>query len=331
MPLKSAQEWKAYLARHPEAHILQTPEWAALKEEYGWQVEWIQVGELGAQILFQSLPLGLSIGYLPRGPVSPSPDFWARDEWESFLEQVDDVCRQHRAIFLKVEADLWEEQYPEESGPPHGFQPSAHAIQPPRTLVISLREEEDEILMRMKSKTRYNIRLAGRKEVNVRMIDDVGLFYGMLENTADRADFGIHSRDYYRRVYQLLYPEGSCQLFLAEYDGQPLASIMVFQRGKRAWYFYGASAAAHRDRMPTYLIQWEAMRWAKDQGCVSYDLWGVPDHDFESLEDQFLDRSDGLWGVYRFKRGFGGELKRAVGPWDRVYAPVLYQLYRLWV
>lgn len=79
--------------------------------------------------------------------------------------------------------------------------------------------------------------------------------------------------------------------------------------------------------MPAYLLQWEAIRWAKAHGCTEYDLWGVPDVDEGKLETYFSERSDGLWGVYRFKRGFGGELRRAAGPWDRIYQPLLYQLY----
>lgn len=79
--------------------------------------------------------------------------------------------------------------------------------------------------------------------------------------------------------------------------------------------------------MPTYLLQWEALRWSAAQGCTSYDLWGVPDEDETVLEEQFEQRSDGLWGVYRFKRGFGGRLRRAAHAWDRVYQPLLYRLY----
>jgi lipid II:glycine glycyltransferase (peptidoglycan interpeptide bridge formation enzyme) len=83
--------------------------------------------------------------------------------------------------------------------------------------------------------------------------------------------------------------------------------------------------------MPTYLLQWEAMRWARERGCTEYDLWGVPDADEDVLENNFSTRSDGLWGVYRFKRGFGGELRRTVGAWDRVYNPELYTAYRWWI
>jgi lipid II:glycine glycyltransferase (peptidoglycan interpeptide bridge formation enzyme) len=71
------------------------------------------------------------------------------------------------------------------------------------------------------------------------------------------------------------------------------------------------------------------MRWARSKGAEKYDLWGVPDENEESLETGFTDRNDGLWGVYRFKRGFGGEVKRAAQAMDRVYNPLLYRLY-LW-
>jgi peptidoglycan pentaglycine glycine transferase (the first glycine) len=98
----------------------------------------------------------------------------------------------------------------------------------------------------------------------------------------------------------------------------------------RAYYFYGASANEERERMPTYLLQWEAIRWARAHGCIEYDLWGVPDADEETLEANFTHLSEGLWGVYRFKRGFGGELRRSPGAWDRVYQPVMYAFYKWW-
>jgi lipid II:glycine glycyltransferase (peptidoglycan interpeptide bridge formation enzyme) len=142
--------------------------------------------------------------------------------------------------------------------------------------------------------------------------------------------FGIHSPDYYRQAYDIFHPHDLCELFIAEFEHQPLAAIMVFTYGERAWYFYGASSDLHRNLMPTYLLQWEAMLWAKSRGCSEYDLWGIPDAPLESLEADFKTRSDGLWGVYRFKRGFGGELRRSVGAWDRVYRPLLYYFYRWW-
>jgi lipid II:glycine glycyltransferase (peptidoglycan interpeptide bridge formation enzyme) len=121
-----------------------------------------------------------------------------------------------------------------------------------------------------------------------------------------------------------------CELLVAEAEGQPLAALIVFARGARAWYLYGASANEFRNYMPTYVLQWEAMRWARVQGCTEYDLWGVPDEDEETLEAEFTKRADGLWGVYRFKRGFGGEVRRGAGPWERVYRPVLHRVMDYW-
>jgi len=206
---------------------------------------------------------------------------------------------------------------------------SPHNIQPRRTIIVDLRGSGEEILARMKQKCRYNIRLAEKKGVAVRTWDDVAAFHRMVLATGERDVFGVHSLEYYRRAYDLFHEAGMCEMLVAEYEGRPLAALMVFARGKRAWYFYGASTDESRNLMPTYLLQWEAMRWAKARGCEEYDLWGVPDEDEATLEANFETRRDGLWGVYRFKRGFGGELRRAAGALDRVYNLPLYRLY-LW-
>jgi lipid II:glycine glycyltransferase (peptidoglycan interpeptide bridge formation enzyme) len=179
----------------------------------------------------------------------------------------------------------------------------------------------------MKPKCRYNIRLAEKKGVTVRAWDDIPAFHEMMTVTGGRDNFGVHSKEYYQRAYELFHPKGACQLLVAEYEGKPLASLMVFANGKRAWYVYGASNDHERNRMPAYLLQWEAIRWAKARGCDEYDLWGVPDENEETLEANFESRHDGLWGVYRFKRGFGGQLKRAAQALDKVYNPLLYWLY----
>jgi lipid II:glycine glycyltransferase (peptidoglycan interpeptide bridge formation enzyme) len=253
------------------------------------------------------------------------------------LSEVDALCLKKKAILLKVEPDLWEsspqgkEVTPLSQGaPPPGFCLSLQTIQPPRTLVVDLSGSEEQVLSRMKQKTRYNIRLALKKGVVVRPSSDLPTFHRLMQTTGERDRFGVHSLAYYQRAYELFHPRGECELLVAEYESEPLAALMVFAHGRRAWYFYGASSDEQRDRMPAYLLQWEAMRWARGLGCLEYDLWGVPDADADTLEAHFTERSDGLWGVYRFKRGFGGRLRRSPGAWDRIYNPVLYTFYRWW-
>jgi lipid II:glycine glycyltransferase (peptidoglycan interpeptide bridge formation enzyme) len=335
----TATEWDAFLSLHPDAHLLQTWPWGELKTAFGWEVARIlsdpthrASASVGAQALFRRLPLGLTFAYIPKGPVSGGRRGSTEDSnWEAFLHAVDAACRKRGCVFLKVEPDAWDAAAGRAASLPRGFQASPHSIQPARTLLVDLGGTEDEILCRMKQKTRYNIRLGMKKGVIVRPCADLGIFHLLMQATSRRDGFGVHSRDYYQRAYDLFHPRGMCEFFLAELDGLPLAALMVFAHGQRAWYLYGASADTHREFMPTYLLQWEAMRWARLQGCTTYDLWGVPDTSEEDLESNFTLRSDGLWGVYRFKRGFGGELHRAAGSWDRAYQPVLYQLYLLWL
>jgi lipid II:glycine glycyltransferase (peptidoglycan interpeptide bridge formation enzyme) len=323
----SLSDWDAFLANYPDAHLLQTAEWGELKSAFGWKVERVVFSEIGVQILFHHLPLGFTFAYIPKGPVLASSSFLPSSMLTGFWSAVDRICRSHRAIFLKIEPDAWETDrcllFIDH------FIPSPHSVQPRHTIVVDMRGSEEEILARMKQKARYNIRLAERKSVIVQPWNDLEAFHAMILVTGERDVFGVHNVEYYRRAYDLFHPTGMCELFVARYEGRPIAALMAFARGKRAWYFYGASTDEERNRMPTYLLQWEAMRWAKGRGCEMYDLWGVPDEDETALEAHFTERSDGLWGVYRFKRGFGGEMRWAAETLDRVYNPWLYRLF-LW-
>jgi lipid II:glycine glycyltransferase (peptidoglycan interpeptide bridge formation enzyme) len=195
-------------------------------------------------------------------------------------------------------------------------------------VVLDLQPEPEGILAAMKPKTRYNIGLAARKGVTTRRgtAADLPAFNRLMQATSARNAFGVHSPSYYELAFRLFGDEAG--LFLAEYEGRPLSAVMAFRNGPRAAYLYGASADEERERMPAYAAQWAAILWARENGCASYDLWGVPDHPPDELEAQFAGRQDGLWGVYRFKRGFGGELRRTVGAADRVYSRLVDRLYR---
>lgn len=318
----SFQEWRDFIQKQVNPHLLQTAEWGELKRAFGWEVERVQNSSWGMQILFRKLPLGFTLAYAPKPAFGLS--FPAFDE--PFWREVDEVCRAKRAVFLKIEPDGWEDS-PASLPPDSAFVVSPHNIQPPRTIIIPLEGTEDDVLGRMKQKTRYNVRLAEKKGVTVRAWDDLEGFHRMMTVTGARDGFGVHSLAYYRKAYDLFHPSGMAELLLAEYAGRALAALMVFALGRRAYYLYGASTDEERNRMPTYLLQWRAMQWARARGCLEYDLWGVPDEDEQTLEAQFETRRDGLWGVYRFKRGFGGQVRRAAQALDRVYQPLLYRLY----
>jgi peptidoglycan pentaglycine glycine transferase (the first glycine) len=331
MPVLSASEWDSFLTGYPEAHVLQSGAWGELKSAFDWtpvriasamSATSVMSGQSGAQVLFRRLPLGFSVAYVPKGPLGPCA------AWESLWPELDRVCLQRRAVFLLVEPDASEPLGEDILSTMQKFGQAAPPIQPRHTVLVDISGTEEQVLERMKQKTRYNIHLAERKGVVVNQVDDLAGFNALMKVTGARDGFEVHSPEYYRRAFDLFSPDGHCALLIAEYEGRPLAGLMVFYRGGRAWYFYGASSDEERNRMPAYLLQWQAIRWARQHGCLEYDLWGIPDEDEAALEAHFTGRSDGLWGVYRFKRGFGGRLDRSAGAWQRVYNPLLYRLYQ---
>ena len=321
--------WDALVVAAPGGHLLQSWAWGELKAQFGWRVERVAVGAACAQVLFRPLPAGMgTLAYVPKGP---AVDLGDEEAAGALLAAIRPIARRQRAVCLKVEPNREDDPVLAGGLRKLGFRPSPQMVQPRRTILVELDGEPEALLERMRQKTRYNVRLAARKGVTVRAGDEADLpaFYRLLQVTAERDRFAVHSLEYYAAAHRLFVPTGQGRLLLAEHEGQLLAGLVVFGFGDTACYMYGASSDESRNLMPNYLLQWEAMRWAKELGCRSYDLWGVPDEDEGALEAQFADRNDGLWGVYRFKRGFGGRLVRTPGAWDLVYAPLRYRLYTL--
>jgi peptidoglycan pentaglycine glycine transferase (the first glycine) len=320
-------DWDEQVRARPGGHVLQSWGWGELKRQFGWRVERLSLPSAGAQTLFRPLPGGLgTIAYVPKGPLLDWDDDPAL---RRLLAAIQPLARRQRAICLKIEPDLEDDPLLAGRLQAAGFRPSPQAIQPRRTILVDLEAQPEAILARMKQKTRYNIRLAARKGVTIRPGGEADLpaFYQLLDTTARRDRFAVHSQAYYEAAHRLFVPAGQGRLLLAEHEGRLLAGLMAVALGDTACYLYGASADQGRELMPTYLLQWEAMQWARERGCRVYDLWGVPDEEEAILEAEFARRSGELWGVYRFKRGFGGRLARTIGAWDLVYAPLRYRLY----
>ncbi len=324
------ERWNRWVAAHPTGNLLQTSQWGSLKQGFGWEWDLVTLEDAGtpvagAIVLYRALPLRIgTIAYVPRGPVV---DWDNTAQVQALLARLYKAARKRRAWACWLEPEVIDNSPAATQLPGLGYAPSPRTIQPRSTIVVDLSPSEDAILAAMKSKTRYNIRLAERKGVTVREggLSDIDAFHALMQETGERDAFGIHTLEYYRRALTLYAPEGQVALLLAELDGEPLAGLMVFAVGTKSWYICGASSDRHRNLMPAYAVQWAAMRWAKARGCTTYDLWGIPDEPEETLEAQFSDRSDGLWGVYRFKRGFGGQIVRYAGLWERSLNP-LYPL-----
>ena len=367
--------WNELISKLPNPHLLQTYEWGQVKAKYGWipyYAVWTDDGEfhisqttdnwslntrqciaacliLKRQILNRGFAARLSILYAPKGPLLDWSDQSLRTH---VLNDLQAFARKQGAIFLKIDPDIAlgrgvpnnsEGDVTENSGQAarseltrRGWVYSSDQIQFRNTVLIDLSASEEEMLARMKPKTRYNVRLAERKNVTVRpgTVDDLPMLYKMYAETSVRDGFVIRDENYYMTVWQL-FMQGQPATFdfrlfdrlraspltiplIAEVDNEPVAAIFMFMFAGRAYYVYGMSRNLHREKMPTYLLQWEAMKRAKANGCTAYDLWGAP---------EAFNESDSMWGVYRFKEGLGGEVVRTLGAYDFAPSKLLYKLY----
>ncbi len=345
--------WDRLVSDHADGHLLQSSGWGALKSCFGWRCRRVAIanetddGETaliaGAQVLLRSVA-GLTIAYVPRGPVT---DWTQPALTRPLMDAVVAVAHEEGAALLKVEPQLVDTPNNHALLADYGFTEVFETIQPPSTITLDVSGDEAAILKRMKSKWRYNIRLAKRKDVIVREAsrEDLPAFNELMTTTGERDGFTVHSSAYYSTAYDLFVPEQAAFL-IAEYGGQPLAAIVVFALGDTAWYLWGASSNRKRNRMPNHALQWAAIQWARERGVTRYDFWGIPDEvgklaiglnnwagtpvPSNDLPLNVNSLPDGeLWGVYRFKQGFGGDVVRHVGAWEMPIQPLAYKAYRL--
>ncbi len=337
--VNEAGAWRAALAHLPVPHVLQSWEWGQVKQQTGWQAtRRVLQSERGVQAGLQFLDrqlhprIPLRVGYVPKGPLLnwQEPDLVA-----ATLDEVQRLARARRCIFVKIDPDVVETS---DAGirlrnalRGRGWRFSAEQIQFKNSAVTDLRPGEEALLEGMKSKWRYNVRLAARRGMTVRCGTeaDLATFYALYQTTGERDGFLIRPFDYYRTTWETFLraqadpanPAGAA-LLLAEHadEATPVAGIFLMRYGERVWYFYGASSDRRRRDMPNYLLQWEAMRWALEQGCTVYDWWGAP----SDLEDP----DDRLQGVWQFKQGFGALFEPHIGAWDYPVYPWLYRAYR---
>ncbi len=343
--------WDEIIATLPLVHLLQTWEWSQVKSKYGWQALpfiWRDEQETpaaAAMILKRTFPIAgfakkMCVLYIPKGPLLDWEDKPLR---RRVLDDLSLFAKRQGAIFVKIDPDvILGSGIPGaadavESGSGQAVRSELKArrwkfsqdqIQFRNTVLIDLTASEDAMLSRMKQKTRYNIRLAQKKGVTVRLgtAADLPLMYQMYAETSVRDGFIIREEGYYQTVWQTFMraqpSDQSRQPFteplIAEVEGDVVGAVSMFYFAGQAIYLFGMSRQFHREKMPNYLLQWEAVRRAKALGCRVYNLWGAPDE---------FNESDGLWGVFRFKEGLGGAVSRTLGAWDFTPSPFLYRTY----
>jgi len=296
----------------------------------------------------------LQVLYVPKGPLlnwgNPLLRLRVLDDLRSLAQKLG-------AIFIKIDPDIRigtgipgePDAQDDNSGlavisdlKQYGWRFSREQVQFRNTVLLDLSRSIDSLLAGMKQKTRYNIRLAERRGVRIRLGTqaDIGLLYRMYSETSKRDGFVIRDESYYRTVWGTFIPldtsspinlevvnnivDNKLKIFpsaiplIAEVNNEPVAALIYFLFANKVWFLYGMSLEVHREKMPNYLLQWEVICRAKKAGCYVYDLWGAP--------DEFKEK-DPLMSVFRFKQGLGGQVIRHIGAWDLPVRPILYNLY----
>ncbi|MBD3248348.1 peptidoglycan bridge formation glycyltransferase FemA/FemB family protein [Candidatus Falkowbacteria bacterium] len=325
--ISDQKKYNVFLRKQKHTQFLQSWQWGEFQEKIGNKVLRVGVesaGELvvAATLVLKDIALGKKYIFSPRGPVFDHQTLCGKSSEECSLadtsgleaskilfDGIEEIAKKEKAIFYRFEPTCGQ------SACPDIFKKTID-IEPSQTIVLDLSYSEKDILANMHQKTRYNIRLSERKEVEVKearaseRFDD---FWSVMAMTCERDCFKLHSYEHYKKMLEI----DSCfmKLFIAELHGKLLAAGIFSFFGDTVTYVHGASGNENREVMAPYLLQWHVIKLAKQAGFKYYDFYGIDEKKWP--------------GVTRFKKGFRGQEVVYPGTFDKVYSQPIYNLYNL--
>ena len=327
-------EWDAFVASTPEGRHTQSSLWAQVKAFVGWKAVRVIVTERngmvgGAQILLRRLPVGGYAAYIPRGPVLARDDPTLAELLVSELRRFASAAGvQYLAARPPIHYEALADQLDHS-----GFRPSLIEIdvEPVATVLVDLTVDPDEMLARMATKTRYNIRLGLRKGIVIREGGEADLtsFYHLLLKTGERQAFSTNALDYHVEVWRAFSPHGHMKLFLAEVDGEIVSGLLAIPFGDRVIYWRGAWSGHHGNLHPNEAMQWTAMMWAKSHEYRYYDLEGIDQKIGEAIVRGEPLPKGRIHPLTSYKLGFGGQVVLLPGLYDYVPNSLLRWGYRV--
>lgn len=301
-----------FVGAQTHSQFMQSWEWGVFQQKVSgvvWRIGVVDNGKViaSAKIIKKSLPIGKSYFYCGRGPVFAN-GVWHQDAADLLFNRIKQLAKDEAVMFLRFDPL---------------FDPSLLSelaiktldVQPSKTLVLSLKLTEAELLKAMHQKTRYNIKLAEKKGVKVVEAGQARFeeFWRLLDQTSDRDKFRPHGRSYYEAMLEL--PNNFLKLMFAEYKGKPIAAALISLLGDTVTYLHGGSANDDRHLMAPYALQWQAIKLSQQAGYKYYDFHGIDEEKWP--------------GVTRFKKGFGGEEVNYPGTFDLIYDSGWYNVYKM--
>lgn len=327
---ENLKEYNEFLAGHERCNFQQSAEWGKVKES--WKNEVVLAEDENGKIigsisvLIRKIPIFGNLMYSARGPVCDIHDKQVMSELTQGLRE---LAKKEKAFVLKIEPDIESnDKLFREIAEENGFKIKDDAknfseeIQPRYVFRLNIKNKtEDEVFENFHSKTRYNVRLATKKGVEIKIgtREDLKEFHKIMIETGTRDGFIVRPLSYFEKMYDELAPE-HMKLLMAYHEGQAIAGIILIMYGNKTWYLYGASSNSHRNLMPNYLLQWEGIKSAIASGHDMYDFRGV---------SGVVDESHPQYGLYRFKKGFGADFTEFIGEIYIPFKPIIYRLYKI--
>jgi peptidoglycan pentaglycine glycine transferase (the first glycine) len=329
------EQWNAFLTSQPRGHLLQSYEWGELNQYLGgriYRLGALEDGRLVGAMLLSVAPVPLPAAvrgvhfnwlYSVRGPTVERPDSPA---FAALITYAHKVARGEHAVVLRVEPniadddpnmDVWLAAYHK-----LGFHSNPISVHGRRSWVLDITPPAEKLLADCKMTWRQNIRAAERKGVTIREAisdEDFDKYYELLTVTSERDAFFIHSKEYHKEILRHFASKSDAVLFLAEHEGEALAAKMLIRFGDWCWDMFGASSNNKRNLKATYLLQYRCFLWAKSRGCHYFDFRTIP---------EILEPGEEMWGVYEYKKGFGGFSRLNMPTQDYVYRPFIYSIWR---
>ncbi len=318
---QQVEEYEAFIQQCKKGNFAQSVLWSRLKSE--WKFEAIIVrnndgkieGTMG--VLVRRVPVFKStMLYSPRGPVC---DVHNEKVIMALAKGVRELAKKYTAYILKIDPDVKSDDTEfidicKKAGftlPPQSK--NFEGIQPRYVFRLYLNgRDEQELLASFHQKTRYNIRVAIKKGVTVKIEDKSKIkdFHKIMLETGIRDNFVIRSEQYFEKMLDCMGEHA--RLYMAYLDGKAIAGTIAIHYGNKVWYLYGASSNSYRNVMPNFLLQYEMIKWAVDVNADVYDFRGVSGD---------LSEDNPLYGLYRFKKGFNGEFTEFVGEMQMIFKP----------
>ncbi len=296
--------------------FLQTKEWMEFQESLGRPVEIVDSGNIRAFVVKHYISFGKNYLYIPYGPYFDLENVRSglRDEVNTFLQKLRELAKKQKSIFVKIEpqSDIVMELIYR-----RGLKRSKKQIQPQKTVIIDLKKKAEDLSAELHHKTRYNYKLAHKKDLNFYQSDDIDIFWKLLKKTSKEDNFHTHKKEYYEKLLNF-FKEGKdvkTRLVLVSHEEKPIAGAVLLIYDNTVYYLHGAMDRNYKNLMAPYLMHWEIIMWAKSRGYEYYDLWGIDAKKWP--------------GVTRFKLGWGGKVVEYPGSFDLSISGFWYFIYRL--